>query len=160
TGHLVFSTLHTIDATETVNRVVAVFPPYQHKHVRIQLSSVIRGIISMRLMPRADGKGRVPAVEVLVATATIRDCILDADKTKQIPDVIAQGKIHYGMQTFDQSLFDLFKSGLVTYEEALRRASNPDDFVLKVKGVHSTSDLNLEVRREQGQKIEIERFAQ
>ncbi|HWR57869.1 MAG TPA: PilT/PilU family type 4a pilus ATPase, partial [Thermodesulfovibrionales bacterium] len=111
TGHLVFSTLHTIDAMETVNRIVAVFPPYQHKQVRIQLSSVIKGIISMRLMPRADGKGRVPAVEILVATAMIRDCILDQDKTKMLADVIAQGKLHYGMQTFDQSLFDLYKSG-------------------------------------------------
>lgn len=158
TGHLVFSTLHTIDATETVNRIIAVFPPYQHKQVRIQLAAVIKGIISMRLIPRADGKGRVPAVEVLVATATIRDCITDPDKTKLIPDVIAQGKIHYGMQTFDQSLFDLYKSGLVTYEEAMRRATNPDDFALKIKGVHSTSDLafesNLEIRRD----IEIDRF--
>jgi twitching motility protein PilT len=160
TGHLVFSTLHTIDATETINRVIAVFPPYQHKQVRMQLSSVIKGIISMRLMPKADGKGRVPAVEVLVATATIKDCILDPDKTKLIPDVIAQGKIHYGMQTFDQSLFDLFKAGLITYEEALRRASNPDDFVLRVKGVHSTSDLTYEEPFEQKQSgMDIERFS-
>ncbi len=160
TGHLVFSTLHTIDAAETVNRVIAVFPPYQHKQVRMQLSSVIKGIISMRLMPKADGKGRVPAVEVLVATATIKDCILDPDKTKLIPDVIAQGKLHYGMQTFDQSLFDLFKSGLITYEEALRRASNPDDFVLRVKGVRSTSDLALEEPiAEKKTGMEIERFA-
>lgn len=144
TGHLVLSTLHTIDAAETVNRIISVFPPYQHKQVRIQLSSVIKGIISMRLVPRADGKGRVPAVEVLVATATIKDCILDPDKTKLIPDVIAQGKIHYGMQTFDQSLLDLYKSGLVTYEEAMRRATNPDDFTLKVKGIQSTSDLTYE----------------
>jgi twitching motility protein PilT len=164
TGHLVFSTLHTIDATETVNRIIAVFPPYQHKQVRIQLSSVIKGIISMRLMPRADAKGRVPAVEVLVATAMIKDCILDPDKTKLIPDTIGQGKIHYGMQTFDQSLFDLFKSGLITYEEALRRASNPDDFVLRVKGVRSTSDLTYDeqpVTEEQPKKpdVEIQRFA-
>lgn len=160
TGHLVFSTLHTIDATETVNRIIAVFPPYQHKQVRMQLSSVIRGIISMRLMPQADAKGRVPAVEVLVATATIKDCILDQDKTKLIPDVIAQGKVLYGMQTFDQSIFDLFKSGLITYEEALRRASNPDDFVLRVKGVRSTSDLAYDGPIEQKKTgPEIERFS-
>lgn len=158
TGHLVFSTLHTIDASETVNRIIAVFPPYQHKQVRIQLASVIKGIISMRLIPRADGRGRVPAVEVLVATATIKDCIMDPDKTKLIPDVITQGKIHYGMQTFDQSLFDLFKAGLVTYEEALRRATNPDDFALKVKGVHSTSDLAFESPVETKSDVEIERF--
>jgi twitching motility protein PilT len=166
TGHLVLSTLHTIDATETVNRIIAVFPPYQHKQVRMQLSSVLRGIISMRLMPRADGKGRVPAVEVLIATATIKDCILDPDKTKSIPDVIEQGTIHYGMQTFDQSLLFLYKSGLITYEEALRRATNPDDFVLKVKGIQSTSELSLEEqlamrpdKPDEKDKMKIERFA-
>lgn len=143
TGHLVFSTLHTVDAAETVNRIVSVFPPYQHKQVRMQLSSIIRGIISMRLLPRADGKGRVPAVEILVTTATIRDCILDPEKTKLLHDVIAQGKIHYDMQTFDQSLLFLYQSRLVTYEEALRRATNPDDFILKVKGIQSSSDLSL-----------------
>lgn len=159
TGHLVFSTLHTIDAAETVNRIIAVFPPYQHKQVRIQLSSVIKGIVSMRLIPKSDGKGRVPAVEVLVATAMIRDCILDQDKTKQLPDVIAQGKVHYGMQTFDQSIFHLFKAGFISYEEALRRASNPDDFVLRVKGVRSTSDLAYdEPIAEKKTGMEIERF--
>lgn len=166
TGHLVLSTLHTIDAMETVNRIIAVFPPYQHKQVRMQLSSVLKAIISMRLMPRADGKGRVPAVEVLIATATIKDCILDPDKTKSIQDVIEQGAIHYSMQTFDQSLFGLYKSGLITYEEALRRASNPDDFVLKVKGIQSTSELSIEeqlsIRPEKADKkdeMKIDRFA-
>lgn len=158
TGHLVLSTLHTIDATETVNRIISVFPPYQHKQVRIQLAAVLKGIISMRLMPKADGAGRVPAVEVLVATATIKDYVLDPDKTKLIPDVIAQGALHYGMQTFDQSLFGLFKSGLITYEEALRRATNPDDFALKVKGIQSTSDLTFEEPPEKD-KMKIERFA-
>jgi twitching motility protein PilT len=136
--------LHTIDAAETINRIIAVFPPYQHKQVRMQLSSVLRAIISMRLMPKADGRGRVPAVEVLIATATIKDCILDPDKTKSINDVIEQGAIHYSMQSFDQSLFYLYKSKLITYEEALRRATNPDDFVLKVKGIQSTSEISLE----------------
>ncbi len=162
TGHLVLSTLHTIDATETVNRIIAVFPPYQHKQVRMQLSSVLKAIISMRLVPRADGKGRVPAVEILIATATIKDCILDPDKTKTIPDVIEQGAIHYGMQTFDQSLFSLYKSGLITYEEALRRATNPDDFVLKVKGIQSTSDLALESfekKPDVKDEMKIERFS-
>jgi len=158
TGHLVFSTLHTVDATETVNRIISVFPPYQHKQVRIQLSSVIKGIVSMRLLPRADGRGRVPAVEVLVATATIKDCILDPDKTKQIHDVIAQGKIHYSMQTFDQSIFSLYQGKLVTYEEALRQASNPDDFVLRVKGVHSTSEISLGCETESGAADIDERF--
>jgi len=166
TGHLVLSTLHTIDAAETINRIIAVFPPYQHKQVRMQLSSVLRAIISMRLMPKADGKGRVPAIEVLIATATIKDCILDPDKTKTINDVIEQGAIHYGMQSFDQSLFSLYKSGLITYEEALRRATNPDDFVLKVKGIQSTSEISLEEQlamrpekpKDKGE-MKIERFS-
>jgi twitching motility protein PilT len=169
TGHLVLSTLHTIDAAETINRIIAVFPPYQHKQVRMQLAAVLRGIISMRLMPKADGKGRVPAVEVLVATATIKDCVLDPDKTKMITDVIEQGAIHYGMQTFDQSLFSLYRTGLITYEEALRRATNPDDFILKVKGIQSTSELSIEeqlamkpekpAKPEDKDKMKIERFS-
>jgi len=140
TGHLVLSTLHTVDATETINRIISVFPPYQHKQVRIQLASVLKGVVSQRLIPRADTEGRVPAVEVMLTTAMIRDCITDADKTKMIPDVVAQGAAQYGMQTFDQSLYQLFKEGYITYEDALRRASNPDDFALKVKGIQSTSD--------------------
>ncbi|MBI5102339.1 MAG: type IV pilus twitching motility protein PilT [Nitrospirae bacterium] len=144
TGHLVLSTLHTSDATETISRIISVFPPYQHKQVRMQIASVLRAIISMRLVPRADGNGRVPAVEILIATATIRDCILDPDKTKAIVDYIAQGALHYGMQTFDQSLFNLYKAGYITYEEALRRATNPDDFALRVKGIHSTSDMGFD----------------
>ncbi|MEK6527944.1 MAG: type IV pilus twitching motility protein PilT [Nitrospirota bacterium] len=160
TGHLVLSTLHTVDAAETVNRIISVFPPYQHKQVRVQLASVLRAIISMRLAPRADGKGRVPAVEVLIATATIKACIEDPDKTKQISDVIAQGYSQYGMQTFDQSLLSLYRDGLITYEEALRRASNPDDFVLKVKGIQSTSDLHdgEKFQKDKGE-AEIERFS-
>ncbi|RJQ56538.1 MAG: type IV pilus twitching motility protein PilT [Nitrospiraceae bacterium] len=140
TGHLVLSTLHTSDAVETINRIVSVFPPYQHKQVRMQLASVLRAIISMRLVPRADEKGRVPAVEVLVATATIRGCIEDPDKTKQIPDFIADGFSQYGMQTFDQSLLSLYNRGIITYDDAMSRATNPDDFALKVKGIMSTKD--------------------
>ncbi|RPI37187.1 MAG: type IV pilus twitching motility protein PilT [Nitrospiraceae bacterium] len=157
TGHLVLSTLHTIDATETVNRIISVFPPYQHKQVRIQLASVLKAIISMRLVPKMDGNGRVPAVEVLIATATIKDCILDPDKTKIIPDVIAQGALHYGMQTFDQSIFNLYKSNLISYEEAIRRATNPDDFALKVKGIHSTSDLTFDEKPSKDE-MKIDRF--
>ncbi|MEF9426764.1 MAG: type IV pilus twitching motility protein PilT [Candidatus Mariimomonas ferrooxydans] len=141
TGHLVLSTLHTVDATETVNRIISVFPPYQHKQVRVQLASILRAIISMRLIPRSDGKGRVPAVEVLIGTATIKACVENPDRTKAIPDVIAQGYSQYGMQTFDQSLLGLYKDGLITYQDALRRATSPDDFVLKVKGVQSTKEL-------------------
>lgn len=140
TGHLVFSTVHTLDATETVNRVIAVFPPHQQEQIRIQLSSVLKGVISQRLMPKADGVGRVPAVEVLVATARIREYIIDKDRTKEIADAIAEGHVQYGMQTFDQSLMALLGQNLITYEEALKQASNPDDFALKISGVSSTSD--------------------
>ena len=142
TGHLVMSTLHTIDATETVNRIVSVFPPHQQPQVRLQLSGVIKGIVSQRLVPASDGKGRIPAVEVLVATARIKECIEDKDKTKQIKDAIAAGQTTYGMQTFDQSLMGHLKTGKITYEEALKWASNPDDFALKVSGISSTSDAS------------------
>jgi twitching motility protein PilT len=141
TGHLVLSTLHTLDATETINRIIAVFPPHYQKQVRTQLASVLRAVISMRLMPRIDGKGRVPAVEVLITTAFIRDCIMDKEKTHLIPGAIAQGTSQYGMQTFDQSIFTLFEQGLVSYEEALRWASNVDEFKLKVQGISTTAEL-------------------
>jgi twitching motility protein PilT len=140
TGHLVMSTLHTLDATETVNRIISAFPPYQQKQVRLQLGSVLKAVISQRLVPRADGKGRVPAIEVLLATARVRELVEDKDRTKEIPDAIAQGHLSYGMQTFDQSLMGLLKSGLVSYEEALRQATNPDDFALRVSGISGTSD--------------------
>ncbi len=141
TGHLVLSTLHTLDAAETINRIIGVFPPYQHKQVRIQLGSIMKGVISQRLVPRSDGTGRVPAVEVMLNTARIREYIEDKDKTRKIREAISQGYVSYGMQTFDQSLMALYKENLITMEEALRQASNPDDFALRVRGVSSTSDL-------------------
>ena len=140
TGHLVLSTLHTLDATETINRIVAVFPPHYQKQVRSQLASVLKAVVSMRLMPRVDGKGRVPAVEVLITTPFIRDCIMDKDKTHLIPGAIAQGTSQYGMQSFDQSIFGLFEQKLVSYEEAMRWASNVDEFKLKVQGISTISD--------------------
>jgi twitching motility protein PilT len=144
TGHLVFSTLHTLDATETINRIIAVFPPHQQKQVRIQLASVLKSVISQRLIPRADGKGRVPAVEVMISTAFIRDCIVDKEKTHLIHGAIAQGTSQYGMQTFDQSIFGLYEKKFITYEEALRWASNVDEFKLKVQGIATTSDMALD----------------
>jgi len=140
TGHLVMSTLHTLDATETINRIISVFPPYQQKQVRLQLGSILKAVISQRLVPRADGKGRVPALEVMVATARVRECIGDKDRTKEIHDAIAKGFTTYGMQTFDQSLMQLVKGGLVTYDEALKHVSNRDDFALRFRGIASTSD--------------------
>jgi len=141
TGHLVLSTLHTLDATETVNRIISVFPPHQQKQIRLQLGGVLKAIISMRLVPRKDNKGRVPAVEVMLNTAYIRSCIEEKEKTKLIHDAIAAGVSQYGMQTFDQSLYYLWKASYITYEEALKRCSNPDEFKLKVQGIQSTSDL-------------------
>jgi twitching motility protein PilT len=140
TGHLVMSTLHTLDATETINRIISVFPPYQQKQIRLQLSSILKAVISQRLVPRADAKGRVPALEVMVTTARIRECIADKDRTKEIHDAISKGFTTYGMQSFDQSLMQLVKQELVTYEEALKHVSNPDDFALRFRGIGSTSD--------------------
>ena len=140
TGHLVLSTLHTLDATETITRIVTSFPPHQQKSVRIQLAGILRAVISMRLIRSARGSGRVPAVEVMVSTGLIRDYIVNEEKTSLIRDAIAAGTSQYGMQTFDQSLFNLFQSGLITMEEAVRGASNPDEFRLRVAGIRSASD--------------------
>jgi len=144
TGHLVMSTLHTMDAAETINRIIGVFPPYHQRQVRIQLASIIKGVISQRLVPKSDGKGRVPAVEVMLASARVRECIDDKDKTKQLNDAISQGFVTYGMQSFDQSLMRLYSNKLITYDEALRQSSNPDDFALKISGISSTSDASWE----------------
>ena len=144
TGHLVLSTLHTMDATETINRIISVFPPHQQKQIRLQLAAVLKAVCSLRLLPRADGLGRVPAAEVLISTAYIRDCIENKEKTKLIKDAIAAGTSQYGMQTFDQSLYMLYKNGLIALDEALRRASNPDEFRLKLQGIQSTSDIARE----------------
>ena len=140
TGHLVLSTLHTLDATESIARIVSAFPPHQQKQVRLQLGSVLRAVVSQRLVPRADGKGRVGAIEVLVCNTRVREMIEDKDRTKEIPTAIAQSYTTYGMQTFDQSLMMLFKQGLITYDEALRQSTNPDDFALRVSGISATSD--------------------
>ena len=141
TGHLVLSTLHTLDATETINRIIAVFPPHQQKQVRIQLSSVLKSVISQRLIPRTDAKGRVPAVEVLITTAFLRDCIIDKDKSHLIHGAISQGTSQYGMQTFDQSIFSLYETKHISYEEALRWCSNVDEFKLKVQGISTTAEM-------------------
>src|SRR3954470_1135182 len=141
TGHLVLSTLHTLDATETINRIISVFPPHQQRQVRIQLASVLKAVISQRLMPRADGMGRAAAVEVMTTTAFIRDCIVDKDKTSMIAGAIAAGTSQYGMQTFDQAIFQLYSQKQVTLEEALRWASNVDDFKLKVSGISTTAEM-------------------
>ena len=158
TGHLVFSTLHTLDATETINRIIAVFPPHQQKQIRLQLASVLKAVISQRLLPLADGKGRAPAVEVMISTPFIRDCIVDKDKTHLIPSAIAAGTSQYRMQTFDQSIFSLLERKLVTYEEALRWASNVDEFKLRFQGISTSGDMSRDQMAKAALSPEITRF--
>jgi len=140
TGHLVMSTLHTADAMGTVNRILSMFPPHQNQQIRLELAEVLKGIVSMRLVRKADDKGRVPAVEIMIVTDIIRECIVDPAKTFRIPDIIAAGASQYGMQTFDQALMQLYQEGLITYEEALLQSTRPSDFALKVKGIQSTEE--------------------
>jgi twitching motility protein PilT len=150
TGHMVFSTLHTLDAVETINRIIAVFPPPEQKQIRLQLAAVLRAVISQRLVRRCDGDGRVPAVEVMINTAYIRECILVPEKTRAVRDAISAGTSQYGMQTFDQSLWDLFQAGLINYETALESASNADDFKLRMQGISSTSDISKNAMQQTG----------
>jgi twitching motility protein PilT len=140
TGHLVLSTLHTLDATETITRIVSSFPAHQQKSVRIQLAGILKAVISMRLVRAAKGAGRVPAIEVLVSTGFIRDHIINEEKTYLIREAIAAGTSQYGMQTFDQSLFHLLQAGLISQEEALHNATNPDEFKMRVSGIYSKDD--------------------
>ena len=170
TGHLVMSTLHTLDARETVTRIISAFPEHQRDQARMILANVIRGVISQRLIPRADGSGMVPAVEVMVASARVSEHIADPAKTRDLVDVISQGFTTYGMQTFDQSLMNLFRSGLISFEEAMANCTNPNDFELKIRGIASTSDSQWESFEEGGSangtsggegdlgKLDIERF--
>ncbi|MDA8400313.1 MAG: PilT/PilU family type 4a pilus ATPase [Actinomycetota bacterium] len=139
TGHLVFSTLHTINATETVNRIVDLFPPHQQGQVRMTLAGALRGTICQRLVPKADGSGRVPAVEVMVSNGRIQQCIMDPMHTSDISQIVAEGE-YYGMITFDQSLADLYQQGLVDLRSAMANASNPHDLkvMLERRGLVST----------------------
>lgn len=162
TGHLVMSTLHTVDAAETVNRILSMFPPHQEKQIRLQLASVIKGIISLRLLRKKDGSGRVPTVEIMVGTATVKDSIREKEKTHTLPDVIAQGRSQYGMQTFDQSLLSLLKNGIISYEEALNNATNPGDFALKSQGILSSSEVAVSTegkeKEEKKEKADVSSF--
>jgi twitching motility protein PilT len=140
TGHLVFSTLHTTDATQTINRVISFYPPHQHQEIRSLLSTALQAVVCLRLVPRADGKGRVPACEVLINSAAVADNIRDIEKALNIPDLIAEGTVSYGMQSFDQSLMRWSKDGAVSYESALFYSSNPSEFALRASGIDSASD--------------------
>jgi twitching motility protein PilT len=140
TGHLVFSTLHTTDATQTINRVLSFYPPHQQAEVRFLLASALEAVISLRLVPRADKPGRVPAAEILVNTAAVRENIRDMAKSLNIPELIAEGTVQYGMQSFDQSLMNWYKKGVISYENALYYATNPSEFALRIQGVAGASD--------------------
>jgi twitching motility protein PilT len=140
TGHLVFSTLHTTDATQTINRVISFYPPHQHQEIRALLSTALQAVVSLRLVPRTDGRGRVPAAEILINTAAVADNIRDIEKALNIPDLIAEGTVSYGMQSFDQSLMKWFKEGAISYESALFYSSNPSEFALRASGIDSSSD--------------------
>ncbi len=150
TGHLVLSTLHTTDASETLTRIISAFPPYQQRSVRIQLAGLLKAVVSQRLMRSAKGNSRIPAVEVLMSTPLIRDYILHEDKTSAIRDAISAGTSQYGMQTFDQSLFYLYQSGLISLDEALRGSTNPDEFRLRLAGIHNTTTIAREEMERSG----------
>jgi twitching motility protein PilT len=140
TGHLVLTTLHTLNSVETVNRIISFFPPHQHQQIRLLLSATLKGIVCQRLLPRCDGPGRVPAVEVLVGTGLVREYLVDPMKTPLIVELIESGAVQYGMQSFDQSIMNIYKKGMISYEEALTQASNADDFELRVKGIVGAAD--------------------
>ncbi|HEU5174981.1 MAG TPA: type IV pilus twitching motility protein PilT [Gemmatimonadaceae bacterium] len=142
TGHLVFSTLHTKDATQTINRILSFYPPHQQNEVRFMLASSLQAVVSLRLVPRADRPGRVPAAEILINTAAVRDQIRDMSSTLNIPDLIKEGAVQYGMQSFDQSLMSWYSQGVISYESALFFATNASEFALRVQGVAATSDTS------------------
>jgi twitching motility protein PilT len=139
TGHLLISTLHTPDAVTTIGRIVAMFPPEEQEVARLRLADALHAVISQRLLPRADGKGRIAALEILIATGTARDMIRDANRSGELRDYIRDSREQYGMQTFDQHLMDLVADGVVTYEVAAAASSNPADFELQVRTLRRRS---------------------
>jgi twitching motility protein PilT len=144
TGHLVFATLHTTDASQTINRVISFYPPHQHEEIRHLLSTALQAVISLRLPPKADGTGRVAACEVLINTAAVRENIRDVKASLNIPDLIKEGTVQYGMQSFDQSLMRWYTLGEITLETALFFCSNPTEFSLQVQGIAGSSDRTFE----------------
>lgn len=140
TGHLVISTLHTVNAAETIYRIASLFPTYQVERIRFQLSGLLKAIISQRLVPRADGQGRIPALEVLINRGQVQEYIEDKSRTREITDAIARGASTYGTQSFDQSLYRSYKDGLITLDDAMLFATNPDQFAMRVRGVVSAKD--------------------
>ncbi|HXY68468.1 MAG TPA: PilT/PilU family type 4a pilus ATPase [Gemmatimonadales bacterium] len=150
TGHLVFSTLHTTDATQTINRVISFYPPHQHEEVRHLISTALQAVVSLRLVPTTDGVTRVPACEVLINTAAVRENIRDMKAQLAIPDLIKEGAVQYGMQSFDQSLMQWYTGGTISLENALFYCSNPTEFQLQVQGIAAASDRTFEGFEEKG----------
>ncbi|HET6349901.1 MAG TPA: PilT/PilU family type 4a pilus ATPase [Candidatus Krumholzibacteria bacterium] len=140
TGHLVLSTLHTVDAPQTINRIISFFPPHHHQEIRYLLASTLQAVISQRLVRRSDGAGRIPAVEVLVTSATVRECIINPDKTPLLHQVMREGVTTHQMQTFDQALMKLYQEGVITMDDALRASTKPHELTLRLKGIQATSD--------------------
>ena len=140
TGHLVLTTLHTLNVVETVSRIVSFFPPHQHQQIRLLLAGSLRAIVCQRLLKRCDMPGRVPAVEIMINSGAIRECLIDPLKTAEIADLMEQGQVQYGMQTFDQSVMGLYKKGMISFEEALANSTRPDDFDLRVRGISGSAD--------------------
>jgi twitching motility protein PilT len=159
TGHLVFSTLHTTDASQTINRIISFFPPHEHDAVRNLLSTALEAVICLRLVPTADGKGRVPACEVLINTAAVRDNIRDREKALNIPELIREGTIQYGMQSFDQSLMNWYRKGKISYENALFYSSNPSEFALRVSGIEGTSDRTFADEMTEAPRVDADRLS-
>jgi twitching motility protein PilT len=149
TGHLVFSTLHTTDATQSISRILSFYPPHQQAEIRSLLSTALHAIVSLRLVPRADGRGRVPACEVLINTAAVAENIRSIEKSLNIPDLISDGAISYRMQSFDQSLMARFKAGVISYDGALHYATNPSEFALRAAGVTAASDRTFSEQEEE-----------
>lgn len=153
TGHLVLSTLHTLDATETINRVVASFDPYQQQQIRIQLASVLSGVISQRLARKKDKSGFVPAVEILVGNERVKDLIMDPQKTREIRTAIEEGQEAWGMQSFDQSIMELVANGIISFDEALKTCSNPEDFKVRFSGITSLDGRKWADSKEHYKKV-------
>ena len=142
TGHLVFATLHTTDATQTINRVLSFYPPHQQAEVRFSLASALQAVVSLRLVPRMDKPGRVAACEVLINTAAVRDQIRDSESSLNIPDLIREGSVQYGMQSFDQSLMQWYSQKVISYDSAMFYATSPAEFALRTQGIAGTSDTS------------------
>jgi twitching motility protein PilT len=140
TGHLVLTTLHTLNVVETITRIISFFPPHQHQQIRLLLAGTLKAVICQRLIPRSDEPGRVPALEIMINSGAIKDCIINPEKTINIMDYISQGGVQYGMQSFDQSIMKLYRKGLISFEDAMANATNPDDFDLRLKGIQGTAE--------------------